>query len=530
MLDFEWVAIGLGDFTWIAVAFVLGFLARGLGLPPLLGFLAAGFLLSAFGYPQTEFLQKLADMGITLLLFTVGLKLNLRTLARPQVWGVSAIHMTLMVGVLGVLVYGLALAGVAVFADLDAGTAFLLAFALSFSSTVFVVKVLEEKGEMAALHGRIAVGILIMQDIAAVLFMAVSSGKVPSMWATLLLLLIPLRPLLHHVLNRVGHGELQVLYGFMLALGGAEVFELVELKGDLGALVLGVLIASHPKAEEMAKDMLAFKDLFLLGFFLSVGAAGQLSVANVLTGALLVPLVLLKSMAFFALLNAFRLRARTSLLATLSLSNYSEFGLIVAAVGVSTGWLSGQWLIVLSVALALSFVAAAGLNRLGHEILSRYHLQLERWQRAERLPDDRILDIGGAKVAVIGMGGIGTGAYDLMRKSYGERVVGIDIDPVTVRNHQAEGRQVLLGDPSDVDFWDRVQEAHTLQLVLLALPRVGTNLEILKFLRHAGFAGRIAVTAKFADEEAALLEAGASTVFNIYSQAGAGFAEHVNDR
>ena len=117
-----------------------------------------------------------------------------------------------------------------------------------------------------------------------------------------------------------------------------------------------------------------------------------------------------------------------------------------------------------------------------------------------------------------------------MRKTHGDRVVGVDIDPVTVRNQQADGRQVLLGDPSDVDFWDRVQEAHTLQLVMLALPRVSANLEILQFLRHAGFAGRIAVIAKFADEEEALLDAGASSVFNIYSQAGVGFAEHVNDR
>ena len=224
MLDFEWVAIGLSDVTWIAVAFLLGFVARLLGLPPLLGFLAAGFFLSIIGYAQTNFLQKLADMGITLLLFTVGLKLNLRTLVRPQVWAVTAFHSTLMVGLLGVLVYGLALAGLAVFDQLDVRTAFLIAFALSFSSTVFVVKVLEEKGEMSALHGRIAVGILIMQDIAAVVFMAVSAGKMPSIWALLLLALIPLRPVLNHTLDRVGHGELQVLYGFLLALGGAEMF------------------------------------------------------------------------------------------------------------------------------------------------------------------------------------------------------------------------------------------------------------------------------------------------------------------
>lgn len=530
MLDFEWVALGLGDVTWIAVAFVLGFAARLVALPPLVGFLAAGFMLSAFGYAHTDFLQELADIGITLLLFTVGLKLNLRTLARPQVWAVTAIHTSLVVGVLGALVYLLAWLGLTVFDQLDVRTAFLVAFALSFSSTVFVVKVLEEKGEMTSLHGRIAIGILIMQDIAAVVFMVAASDKVPSAWALLLLLLIPLRPLIGQLLHRVGHGELQVLYGFMLALGGAELFELVQMKGDLGALILGVLISSHPKAEELAKNMLGFKNLFLLGFFLSVGATGHLTLETVLIGALLVPLMLLKSVGFFALLNLFKLRARTSWLATLSLSNFSEFGLIVASISVANGWLSPQWLVVLSVALALSFVIAAALNTGAHDLFTRQQKTLEQWQREARIPDDQALDIGFAEVAVVGMGGIGMGAYDLLRQTYGDRVVGIDIDPVTVRNHQADGRQVLLGDPTDFDFWERVQQAHTLKLVMLALPRVSTNLEVLQFLRQAGFAGRITVTAKFADEEASLLDAGASSVFNIYSEAGAGFAEHVIDR
>ena len=125
---------------------------------------------------------------------------------------------------------------------------------------------------MTSLHGRIAIGILIVQDLAAVLFLAITTGQTPSYWAILLVaMLFPLQPVLKLLLQRVGRGELLVLYGFLLALGGAEAFEFVGLKGDLGALVVGVLIANHAKAEEMAKIMLGFKDLFLLGFFLSIG-------------------------------------------------------------------------------------------------------------------------------------------------------------------------------------------------------------------------------------------------------------------
>ncbi len=527
MMDFQWIAIALGDVVWISIAFVLGLLSRSVGLPPLVGFLATGFLLNAYGIAGSEALEKLSDLGITLLLFTVGLKLNLRTLARPQVWAVSGLHTSIVVTTFGFAIYALALIGVPFVSDLDLAQSLLIAFALSFSSTVFVVKVLEEKGEMASLHGRIAVGILIMQDIAAVLFLAISTGTWPSIWALSIVLLIPLRPILHRLLQGVGHGELLVLYGFLLALGGAEVFELVGLKGDLGALVLGVLIANHPKADEMAKTMLGFKDLFLLGFFLSIGLSGQPTLETVLVGALIAPFVFFKSALFFGLLTGLRLRARTSLLASLNLTNFSEFGLIVAAIGVANGWIGGEWLIVIAIAMSLSFAMAAGLNTISHQLYTRHRAVWKRLQRDELITDDRLLDTAGATIAIIGMGGIGTGTYDKMREMHGNTVVGVDIDPVTARNQRSRGRNVLLGYPSDADFWDRIQATHTLEIVMLALPKLTTTLAVLGQLKAVSFTGRIAATAKFPDEVEAMEQAGATTVFNFYTEAGAGFAAHV---
>ncbi len=526
-MDFEWAAVALGDVVWISLAFALGLLSRSVGLPPLVGFLAAGFALNALGVSGGEMLEKLSDLGITLLLFVVGLKLNLRTLARPQVWAVTGLHTSIVVVVFGAAIYALALAGTPFVSGLDLQRSVLIAFALSFSSTVFVVKALEEKGEMASLHGRIAIGILIMQDLAAVAFLAISTGIWPSVWALSIILLIPLRPLLHKLLQRVGHGELLVLYGFLLALGGAEVFQLVGLKGDLGALVLGVLIASHHKSEEMAKTMLGFKDLFLLGFFLSIGLSGQLTLETVVVGALITPFVFLKSALFFGLLVGFNLRARTSLHASLNLTNYSEFGLIVAAIGVANGWIENEWLIVIAIALSLSFAIAAGLNTVVHRLHTRYRRIWRRLQRSKRLADDRQFDIEGMTIAIIGMGGIGTGTYDKMHELYGGTVVGVDVDPVTVRNQRAAGRNVLLGDPGDADFWDRVHATDTLELVMLALPKLNTNLAVLDQLQGTSFSGKVVATAKFQDEVEELKQAGAATVFNIYTEAGAGFASHV---
>jgi predicted Kef-type K+ transport protein len=126
----------------IALAFVAGFGAQWLRLPPLLGFLAAGFALNALGFERSATLDIIANLGVTLLLFTIGLKLEVRSLLRTEIWGAATLHLAgstlLLAGVLFVLKsLGLALAS-----ELGWTAMVLLGFALSFSSTVFAVKVL----------------------------------------------------------------------------------------------------------------------------------------------------------------------------------------------------------------------------------------------------------------------------------------------------------------------------------------------------------------------------------------------------
>ncbi|NNL04844.1 MAG: cation:proton antiporter [Xanthomonadales bacterium] len=530
-MNFNWLAIALHEVTWIALAFALGFMARALGLPPLIGFLAAGFLLGAQGVEATDTLLKFADLGITLLLFTIGLKLNVRTLARPQVWAVASIHMVITVLAFAIGIYALAFTGLSSFAGLGLEGALLVAFALSFSSTVFVVKILEQRGEVASLHGRVAIGILIVQDIAAVLFIALSTAKVPSAWALLVIvLLLPLQPVLRRLLGWVGHSELLVLFGFVVAMGGAELFELVGLKGDVGALVLGVMLASHGKADELNKTMMGFKNLFLLGFFLSVGLSGSPTVSTVVVAAAFIPLIFLKSALFFMLLTRFKLRARTALFASIDLGNYSEFGLIVAALAATQGWISFDWLVVIAVALSFSFVLASLVNRYSYTLYDRYR---EFWltrQSPERLAYDGIIDIGGARVLVIGMGGVGSGAFELMNKHYPGLVFGVDTDLDIVRVNSEENRNVLRGDPADRDFWERVNAAECVELVMLALPRIETSLAVIRQLKDTRFTGQISAIARYADEVRELERAGADVVFNIYSGAGRGFASQVLDR
>lgn len=513
----------------LGVAFVLGMVARLANLPPLMGFLAAGFVLGGLGMQNTPLLQHIADLGVTLLLFTIGLKLHVRDLAAPVVWLTATVHMliTSVLVALSVIVFTL----LGIFADISWSTALLIGFALSFSSTVFAVKVFETRGEMGAIHGRIAIGLLIVQDIFAVIFIAVSSGKVPSVWALLLLGLIPLRPLLLRILVSAGHGELLVLMGWMLPLFGAALFEAVGIKADLGALVLGILLAGHPKASELAKALLNFKDLFLIGFFLSIGLSGELTWATVGISLLLVTIVLpLKTLLYFVLLTRQKMRARSATLASLGLTNFSEFGLIVGTVGVSHAWFDATWLSTLAISLALSFLVASPLNAVSWRLYSRWRKALHRLQMHDRLPGDEMIRAGKSQVLVFGMGRVGTGAYDFLRKQWGDVVLGIDINEQTVHRHRAAGRNAVLGDATDADFWARAERNHQVKLALLACADHESNLAVARMLQEQGFAMQLASIAHYSDHEQALREAGVGLVFNFYEGAGESFAEHVAGR
>lgn len=517
------------DIIAIGIAYASGLAARLIGLPPLVGYLLAGFGLYAGGHSLTPTLEELADMGVTLLLFTIGLKLRLGSLLMPQIWAVASLHMLAAVLLTAVFVLGLGVAGVTLFAGMDMGTAALVAFALSFSSTVFAVKVLEEKGEVYALYGRIAVGILIMQDIAAVVFLAVSAGKIPTVWSlALLVLLVPLKPLLQQMLERSGHGELQILFGLTLALGGAQLFELVGIKGDLGALVLGVLLAGHPRASELARQLLGFKDLFLVGFFLSIGLSGPVSLEAAGVALLLVLLLPLKTLLYFLLMSAFRLRLRTSMLASLSLANYSEFGLIVGAICVANGWVQAELLITIAIALSLSFILAAPLNVMSYQFYVHSRRWLSGFERAQRIPDEEFIEPGETQVMVFGMGRVGSGVYDTMLQRLGDRVLGVDMDQDTVSSQQAHGRRVIRGSATDPDFWERLRlDLQSVDLVLLAMPNIQENLTAVHQLQDVGYRGKVAAIAKYPDELEALRHAGVHAAFNLYAEAGAGFAEHV---
>ncbi len=502
---------------WLSFAFALGLLMRLIGLPPLVGYLAAGFVLSTQGHQSNDILNAVAHAGVLLLLFSVGLKLRLKSLLRSEVLAGSLLHMAITIVLVGVLLFQ--------FVELSWQTAVVLALALSFSSTVVAAKVLESKRELRAFHGRVAIGILIMQDLVAVAVLSAAGGDAPSPWAFIVLGFFLVRPLLHWLLDLSGHGELVVLYGLVLALViGGSSFEHLGLSSELGALLLGVILADHKRSKELADALWGLKEILLVGFFLQIGLSGQPSLLAVEQAIALNVLLPVKALLFFFVLLLFRLRARSAFLAGLALATYSEFGLIIASLGVKQGWLSEEWLVMLAVAVALSFAVSAPLNRYAHEIYGPLERFLGRFESRRRHPDDEPLSLGNSHLVVMGMGRVGTGAYDELT-SQQQRAVGLDSDPAKVERHKAAGRRVLYADAEDPGFWTKL-DLSGVHAILLALPEPSAKQMATRQLRQLGFTGQISATAVFPEEIEPLRAAGADLIYNYYDGVGQGFARY----
>lgn len=506
--------------VWIGFAFSIGLLVRFIGLPSLVGYLVAGFVIASIsgsiGMPSEdgEILRHVSHLGVLLLLFTVGLKLNVRNLVKSEVIGGSTAHFMLSVALFSPII--------AMFFDVTLYSAIMLAIALSFSSTVLAAKILETKRELRAFHGRVAIGVLVMQDLIALVVMSVASGTTPSAWALGVFVLPLLRPLLFKLLDVSGHEDLLMLFGLLLALViGGYGFELVGLSSELGALVFGAMLAKHPRAGELSKSLWSIKEFFLVGFFLEIGIGGLPNADAWWFAIAMTALLPLKAVLFFFLLVALKLRARSAFLSSLSLSNYSEFGLIVASVALP------EWLVPLALTVALSFVVSAPLNRIAHPLYERFARRLIPFERNTRHPDEQPVSLGYADVLIMGMGRTGTAAYKYLQDSC--KIVALDSDPARVFTLKQEGHNIFFADAEDQMFWESL-DFGKVRAVILSLNEAEAKRIATQKLRLAGFEGLIVSHSMHEDEADEIIAAGADQAYLTMSEAGVGLAEHVRQK
>jgi predicted Kef-type K+ transport protein len=522
------------DAIWLGLAFLSGILMKQLGLPTLVGFLIAGFLLNLAHLTEgniKEILDTIASLGITLLLFTIGLKIKLSSLIKKEVLLTASVHMVLSILAFSGLIFLLSYTGLSLFTGLSTTSIFMIGFALSFSSTVFVIKILEERGELNSTHGKLAIGILIVQDIFAVIFMTVTNDTLPSIWAmTIPVYLYAVRFLLNGLLSRSGHGELLTIFGFFAPfIAGSLVFYSVNLKPDLGALIIGMLLVNHPKNQELYKQMMNYKDFFLVAFFISIGLTGEPTWELLLIAIVIVSLSFAKGYLFMLIFARYDLRARTNFLSSLGLANFSEFGLIVAAVALQADLIPEQWLVLLAMVMSLSFLVSSPLNSRAYALFDKYKAQITRINRTSKDIDCQPKIMKNIEFIIVGIGSIGEPALRKYEELYPGKVLGIDYSMDNIKRLRSEGFQMEWGDTTDREFWETT-DFKKIKLIVLAMSDYASNYNTLRqinLLKNRSF--KVAAICHYEDEQENYKDLAVDYVYHYKNRLGEDLAYHTID-
>ncbi|MDY6978964.1 MAG: cation:proton antiporter family protein [Pseudomonadota bacterium] len=540
MLDNVFVQFG----AIIGLAAAVGALAQWLRQPLIVAFIAVGILLgpSALGWvTHSSEIELFARLGIALLLFVVGLKLDLHIIRSVgPVALVSGLGQVIFTSVIGYLI-GLAL-------GMDHVTALYVAVALTFSSTIIIVKLLSDKREVDSLHGRIAVGFLIVQDIVVVLVMIAltafgsqTSSDLNMLQEALIILLkgalmlgtvaLLMRYVLPALLHRLAHSaELLMLFAIAWAVLGAAAGDALGFSKEVGAFLAGISIASTPYREMVAARLVSLRDFLLLFFFIELGASLELGTLGAQLGAasLFSVFVLIGNpLIVMAIMGYMGYRKRTGFLAGLAVAQISEFSLILAALGLSLGHLGQETVGLITLVGLITISLSTYMILYSHPLYDRLAPYLGIFERrvAYREAGQPVGSADEASILLFGLGRFGASVAANLR-SHGYRILAVDFDPEVVRLHTREGYAARYGDAEDPEFLatlplDRVR------WVISTIRDHGINRMLLSGLRQQGYHGRIALSSAHRHDAQLYAQEGIDLVLVPYADAAREAAERI---
>lgn len=519
----------------LALSALVGGIAVKLRQPLIIAYILVGILAgpAVLGLSsENEPLQLLAEIGITVLLFVVGLKLDMRLVRTlgpvALATGLGQLSFTIVFGF--ILCYLLGLEWL---------TALYVAVALTFSSTIIIVKLLSDKGEIDSLHGRIAMGFLIVQDIAVVLAMLglnlyqPSSGEQPGMHPLLLavtllgslgVLFLLMRYALPRLLNMMADSPellmlMAIAWGTLLAAGADSL----GLSKEIGAFLAGFSLASTPLREAVASRLTSLRDFLLLFFFLHLGLQldfahihGQIGSALILSAFVLIgnPLIVMAIMGWMGY------RKRTGFMAGLTVAQISEFSIIFVAMGIGLGHVGQDALGLTTLVGLITITLSTYMILYAQPLFARLSPWLGPFER--HIPhrenaDDNAPAGEQPDIIVYGMGRYGRKLAEQLEQG-GRRVLGVDFDPQALALAREEDLNVCYGDAEDADFLSHMPLSHA-QALISTIPQREVNAILFRALRSAAFKGQITLSAFRAGDAEALHHAGAASVLRPYSDA-----------
>ncbi len=521
----------------LGLATLTGIIGQKLRQPLIIMFLATGILAgpSFLGIIQSyEQIELLADIGIALLLFIVGLKLDLNLIKTTGpvalATGLGQIIFTSLIG----FIIALAL-------DMNFLSAAYVAVALTFSSTIIIVKLLSDKKEIDSLHGQIAIGFLIVQDIAAILALVILTTLGSSVsedgFAYFSILMIGAKGLgllgciallmqyvIPYLTRKISHSlELLTLFSISWAILLGTGSEILGFSKEVGAFLAGISLASTSYRDSIGARLTSLRDFLLLFFFIDLGArldwstvGSQLGASAIFSIFVLIgnPLIVLTIMGFMGY------RRRTGFLAGLTVAQISEFSLIVAALGLSLGHINDETMgLITLVGVVTIFMStymilySVPLYRLLSEPLRIF----ERKNPYREAAIDTIEEPAAVEVVLVGLGNYGSGIGEyLIRRQ--KPFLGIDFDPIALDKWRKRGVPVLYGDVADPDMHEHLP-LKKIRWVISTVRSKEMNLALIHTLKKDGYGGKIALTATTDQEARAFEQAGTHLVFCPFKDA-----------
>lgn len=521
----------------LVIATGIGALALWLRQPLIMAFIIVGIVVGPAGLglgSATDEVELLAELGIALLLFVVGLKLDPYEIrAVGPVALVTGMGQMLITWILGYVI--------ALNLDFKPISAFYIAIALTFSSTIIIVKLLSDKREIDALHGRIALGILIVQDIVVVLVMialtAFSSNEQSSLSKEILtvllrgggfLLVVALltRYVLPQLLHTIaGSTELLLIFAISWAIALAAIGDALGFSKEVGAFIAGSSLASTHYRATLGARLVSLRDFLLLFFFINLGIhidVHYLALEIVPAVIFSIFVLLGKPLMIIVLMNMMGYGRYTSAITSFSLGQISEFSLILASLGVSLEHINDN---------ILGLITLVGLITMGvstYMIIDSHNLYkwlapvLSKLERAtfhskQKLGDLDKVNIPPVDIILFGLGRYGGSLLVYLQKE-GLRVLGVDFDPELVRNWRNKGVLAFYGDAENPEFASTLP-LHEAKWVVSTLPGQRIGLTLLHTLQHRQFQGQIALTTHTHREIKILKEAGADLVLSPFRDA-----------
>jgi Kef-type K+ transport system membrane component KefB/voltage-gated potassium channel Kch len=527
------------DITFsILFAWVLGLAAHFFRQPLILAYLVGGFVIGPYGtgwVKSQESISTISELGLIFMLFMIGLEIDLKKIIRAG----KVILFAAGGQLIGACLLGLAFF-VAIGLSLGGGKfdALYLTVACALSSTVIIVKVLYEKRELDTLPGRITLGILVLQDIFAILFLAiqpsldnlqigivlVSIGRVGVLVATAMILSRFVLPRIFHQIAR--NPELVMLGALAWCFLIGEVAERLHLSREMGSLVAGVSLSTFPYALDVTAKVTTLRDFFITLFFVALGMTIPIPNSSTIWLALVIALFTVASRIVTTFLPLYLMKQglRASLLPALNLAQISEFSLVIIQTGIVAGHITAQT----SSAASFAFVILAVLSTF---VIMRSD-QITRWAiPALKRVGFRDLDQGqtanaehegghGAARRIVILGFFRAASalvseIERQNKSLLDQISVVDFNPNVFRTLTARGIHVIYGDISNIDTLLHAGVGKA-EIIILSVPdsllKGANNEKLVRHVRSMNPDAKIISTADLLADVSDIYAAGADYV------------------